>query len=174
MNLKFSLIIIIGLLLSCSQTPRKNQVETLEVKLKKEAIAIAKNYAVKQLKESKTTVDENGIITIRDDQKRYKIDPEKIFTGLIDSDMNEDAIVSLTSYYKHDMGFTEHLILINTNGKLVLIKVIETDMKIVKLKDRIITAELHTKPKTSPLYNCPHCIEIVNYQFKDGDLVKLK
>ena len=138
------------------------------------AIALAKDYASGQLKAPTTTVDGFGIITMIDDQKRYRIDPSKIFTGQIDPDENLDALVTLTSFYIQDPGMPEHLILIHTNGKLVLDKVFELDLKIVKLKDRIITGELHTKPRTSPLYNCSHCIEIVNYQYMDGTLVRLK
>lgn len=170
----FLFIIIIGCCISCSRKPAKTQPESLESKLKKEAIALAKDYASKQLKAPVTAVDGFGIITIKDDQKRYRIDPSKIFTGQIDPDESIDVLVTLTSNYKQDLGMPEHLILLNTNGKLVLDKVFELDLKIVKLKDRIITGELHTKPRTSPLYNCSHCIEIANYQYKDGDLVKLK
>lgn len=170
----FLFIIIIGLLISCNRKPAKIQPESLESKLKKEAVALARDYASKQLKTPITTVDGFGIITINDDMKRYRIDPSKIFISQIDLDESKDALVSLTSTYQQDIGMPEHLILLNVNDKLVLEKVVEIDMKIVKLKDRIITGELHTKPRTSPLYNCSHCIEIANYQYKDGDLVRLK
>jgi len=121
-----------------------------------------------------TTVDAYGVIIIKDDLKRYRIDPSKIFVSQIDQNESKDVLVSLTSTYQQDIGMPEHLILLNINGKLTLEKVVEIDMKIVKLKDRIITGELHTKPRTSPLYNCSHCIEITNYQFLDGDLQKIK
>ena len=174
MSRTFLFIIIIGTLVSCNRKPAKNQPESLESKLKKEAVALTKDYASKQLKTPTTSVDGFGIITIKDDLKRYRIDPSKIFISQINSDESKDALVTITSYYQQDMGMPEHLILLNTNGKLELDRVFELDMKIVKLKDKIITGELHTKPRTSPLYNCSHCIEIANYQYKDGDLVKLK
>ncbi|MBA4410105.1 MAG: hypothetical protein Q8S54_04880 [Bacteroidota bacterium] len=174
MRLTFLIIFILVFLISCNRKPAKTQPECLESKIKKEVISHAKDYAAKQLKAPTTSVDGFGIITLKDDLKRYRIDPSKIFTGQIDADENSDALVTLTSFYKQDPGMPEHLILINTNGKLVLDKVFELDLKIVKLKDRIITGELHTKPRTSPLYNCSHCIEIANYQYKDGDLVRLK
>jgi len=146
----------------------------MESKLKKEAISIASDYITKQLKMPDTTVDAYGVIIIKDDLKRYRIDPSKIFVSQIDQNESKDVLVSLTSTYQQDIGMPEHLILLNINGKLTLEKVVEIDMKIVKLKDRIITGELHTKPRTSPLYNCSHCIEITNYQFLDGDLQKIK
>lgn len=170
----FLLIFILGILLSCTQKPAKTQAESYESKLKKEAVAIAKDYASRQLKAPTTMVDDFGNIIINDNQKRYRIEPSKILTGKIDGDENIDALVTLTSNYKQDIGMPEHLILLNTNGKLMLEKVFELDMKVVKLKDRIITAELHTKPRTSPLYNCSHCIEIVNFKYSNGELVKLK
>jgi hypothetical protein len=176
LKMKYTLFImlIIGVLISCNQKPAKNQPESLESKLKKEAVVIAKDYASKQLKTPVTTVDGFGIITIKDDIKRYRIDPSKILIGQIDFNESKDVLVTITSTYQQDIGMPEHLILLNTNDQLVLEKVVEIDMKIVKLKDKIITGELHTKPRTSPLYNCSHCIEIVNYLYKDGDLVKLK
>ena len=167
-------LITLGVLISCKQKPAKQLPESLESKLKKEAIALAKDYASKQLKTPTITTDGFGIITIKDELKRYRIDPSKIMIGQIDLDESKDGLVTVTSTYQQDIGMPEHLILLNTNGKLVLEKVFEQDMKIVKLKDRIITGELHTKPRTSPLYNCSHCIEIVNFQYKDGDLVRLK
>lgn len=174
MRRAFLFIIIIGTLVSCNRKPAKNQPESLESKLKKDAIALAKDYASKQLKTPTVSVDGFGVIIIKDDLKKYRIDPSKIFVSQIDQNESKDALVTLTSTYQQDIGMPEHLILLNINGQLVLEKVVEIDMKIVKLKDRIITGELHTKPRTSPLYNCSHCIEIANYQYKDGDLVRLK
>jgi hypothetical protein len=173
MSRTFLFIIIIGTIFSCTQKPSR-QPESIESKLKNEAVVIAKDYVSKQLKTATITVDGFGMITISDELKRYRIDPSKIIIGQIDQGDSMDGLVTITSTYQQDIGMPEHLILLNTNGKLALEKVFEQDMKIVKLKDRIITGELHTKPRTSPLYNCSHCVEIVIFQYKDGDLVRLK
>lgn len=173
MSRTFLFIIIIGTIFSCTQKTSR-QPESIESKLKNEAVVIAKDYVSKQLKTATITVDGFGMITISDELKRYRIDPSKIIIGQIDQGDSMDGLVTITSTYQQDIGMPEHLILLNTNGKLALEKVFEQDMKIVKLKDRIITGELHTKPRTSPLYNCSHCVEIVNFQYKDGDLVRLK
>jgi hypothetical protein len=93
---------------------------------------------------------------------------------LIDADSLQDAIVTLTSFTGQDINLIEHLILLNTNGKLMLIRSFEADMKILQLKDRILTVEVHTKPRTSPLYNCASCKAIINYKFREGDLVKIE
>jgi hypothetical protein len=45
-------------------------------------------------------------------------------------------------------------------------------MKILSIKDRVITAEIYTKSRNSPLANCSLCKEVVKYRFKSGELVK--
>lgn len=174
--MKHSLILtlLVYFMFSCNQKPTKTQPESIEMKIKKEAVNLAKEYASKQLKNPTSNTDAFGVINLFDEVKRYKIDPAKIFIGPINADNSEDALVTLASSYKHDLGMSEQIILLNNNGTLVLDKVFELDMKVVKLKDRIITGELHTKPRTSPLYNCGHCIEIANYQYQNGDLIRLK
>ncbi len=168
-------LLITAVLLSLLTTCRQNSGtdNTPENKIRKKAIAIAENYASAQLKNPKKEVANNGIITISDDQKRYIIDPARVFTGLIDDDSYKDAIVSVVSQTRQQMDLTEHLIILNTNGKLMLIKSIEEDIKILELKDRVITAEIHTRSRNSPLYYCSSCIEIAKFRYKDGDLVKI-
>ncbi len=170
MKLKFLIIIIIGFLISCSQSRKNNQTLSPSEKLKKEAVTLAVEYVKTQLTEAQTT-EKNGIITISTTEKRYTIDPSETLIGLIDQDTIDDAIVSLTSYYKKEMGFSEQLFFIKNNGELILVKSIEDDIKILKLKDRIITAERHTKPRNSPLYDCEVCIEVDDYAFENGELV---
>ena len=133
MRHSFIFIVIIGILISCTQKPAKTLPESLESKLKKEAITLASDYASKQLKTPTTSVDGFGVIIIKDDLKKYRIDPSKIFVSQIDLNESKDALVSLTSTYQQDIGMPEHLIFLNTNGQLVLEKVVEIDMKIVKL-----------------------------------------
>jgi hypothetical protein len=64
--------------------------------------------------------------------------------------------------------------MINVDGKLIMQRAIENDMKILELKDGIITAEIHTHPKSSPLYDCPVCMEAVKYRYVAGELVKVE
>jgi hypothetical protein len=45
-------------------------------------------------------------------------------------------------------------------------------MKILGIKDGVITAEIYTKSRNSPLANCSLCKEVVKYRFKSGDLIK--
>lgn len=169
------LIAIIALIsISCQQNTVKKQIENPAEKIRKEAVLISEDYAKNQLIDAKISTNVNGFITIEDSLKKYIFDPSRIVMGFIDADSIEDAIVTLTSYSGEDVILMEHLILLNTNGKLMLIKSIEADMKILQLKDRIITVEVHTKPRTSPLYNCAACKAIINYKFSEGDLVKIE
>lgn len=161
--------------MSCTQNSGTSGILSLsEKKIRKQVIAIAEDYANKGLKETKKTIAPNGIIIIGDEQKRYLIDPAKIFIGLIDDDSKKDAIITITSFKGEYLDLIEHLIILNTNSKLMLLRAIESDMKILKLQDKVITAELPTRPRSSPLYNCTACREIVKYQFKSGDLIKLE
>jgi len=174
MKLKLLPVIILFINFSCNSGEQSKQIENPVEKIRKEAVAIAEDYSRNQLKDAKITANVNGFITVGDSLRKYIFDPARIFTGFIDADSLEDAIVTLTSFNGQEISLIEHLILLNTNGKLILIKSIEADMRILQLKDRILTVEVHTKPRTSPLYNCAACKAIINYKFKDGDLVKIE
>jgi len=143
-------------------------------KIREEVVSIAESYAGGQLKEAKKTVLGNGTIIISDQEKRYIIDPARIIVTLIDDDEVNDAVIPVSSFRGQQPDLVEHLFIINTDGKFMLIRTVETDMKILQIRDRIITTQQHTKPRTSPLYNCASCQEIVNYRFVNGELVKIE
>jgi hypothetical protein len=174
MQHKSIITLIVLISLSCQQNTTPKKVENPVDKIRKEAVSIAEDYAQKQLKNGKITTAANGFVTIKDSLKSYIFDPSRIVTGFIDSDSLDDAIVTITSFSGQDIDLVEHLILLNTNGNLMLIRSFEADMKILRLSNRILTVEVHTKPRTSPLYNCSACRAIINYKFKDGDLVKME
>jgi hypothetical protein len=174
MKLKLLPVIILIISFSCRNGEQPKQIEDPAENLRKEAVLIAEDYAQNQLKDSKITTNINGYITIEDSLKKFIFDPARIITGNIDADSLQDAIVTITSFTGQDINLIEHLILLNTNGKLMLIRSFEADMKILQLKDRVITVEVHTKPRTSPLYNCASCKAIINYKFNEGDLVKIE
>jgi hypothetical protein len=183
MKKSFMVIITLFFLLSCTHNDKKAGTETYATGIKKEAMDIAIEYAKGKFKESKDTVDANGIVTITDNQVnflmnndirlKYVIDPAKIVVGLIDDDADEDAIITI-SLFNGYIEIPESLILIKTDGKLVLNRSIEADMKIMGIKDRVITAEIFTRSRSSPLRNCAVCKEVVKYQFRTGDLVRIE
>ncbi|MGE5419438.1 MAG: hypothetical protein ACM3UT_04590 [Chloroflexota bacterium] len=141
-------------------------------KIREEAITVAAEYLKGQSKTPEKKIGDNGTVSIIDGETSYILDPSSLFTGFLDNDNRKDAILTVFSYYKDRPGRVEHLILINVNGKLTMQRAIENDMKILELKDGIITAEIHTHPKSSPLYNCPVCMEAVKFRYAAGELVK--
>lgn len=159
------LIFIATLLLSCSQNSDK--------KIKKQVTAVAEKYILTQLADPEKRVLENGIIMIHDKQKGYVIEPSKIYIGLIDDDPKEDAIVSLSTFQGQFQTVSEQLIILGSEDGLKLASAIESDMRIISLKDRIITADVPEHSRNTPLFNCPSCWEVVKYQYKMGELVRM-
>jgi len=163
---RYIIIILISFISSCNSDSSEQ--------IREEVAGIAEEYALGQLKDAKRTVLGNGTIIISGQEKRYIIDPSKIIVTLIDDDQVNDAVIPVTSFIGKEPDLVEHLFIINTDGKLMLIRTTESDMKILQIRDRVITTQQHTKPRTSPLYNCASCQEIVNYRFINGDLVKIE
>ena len=174
------MVFLIPWLLSCAHNDNKTRSENL---IKKEVLDVAIKYAMDKFNEPKETVAKDGIVTVVEKQVnyvtsnayqiRYVIDPSKIVIGLIDDDANEDAIITI-SLFNGYIEMPESLILINTDGKLVLNRSIEADMKILGIKDRVITAEIFTHSRNSPLRNCSVCKEVVKYKYRMGDLVRIE
>ena len=142
-----------------------------EITIRKQALAIAENYASGFLNNGqKTTL--NGLITMGDKQNMYVIDPKKIYIGKIDGDSAKDAIVTVAIYHGQDQAVSAQLILISTEGRIKLIKAVESDMDILWIRNGEITAEVPTHPRSSPLFNCSECRDVVDFQYKDGQLIR--
>jgi hypothetical protein len=152
---------------------RCNNQDKSEEKFRTRVLSVVEDYVLGHLKTVEREVSEDGIISIGDDQKKYFIDPAKILIGLIDDDQKEDAIATIVSY-GGQYPVTEHLLIINTNGKLTMLRSVESDMRILGLNERTITADVPTHPRSSPLYYCPECREIVRFRFNKGDLEKIQ
>ncbi|HCU19547.1 MAG: hypothetical protein A2X05_11235 [Bacteroidetes bacterium GWE2_41_25] len=160
------------LLLACSDNGKGALKQ--ENKLKQEAVAVAEKYAMSQLTLPLKNVDASGIIFIGNEQKKYIIDPSKVFTGLINDDEDTDAIVTLTSFRDNYIDMIEQLIIITEEGKLLMIRSVESDMKVLTIRNGIITAKVPTYSRNSPLYNCEACQEIKNYRYINGNLEEVK
>jgi len=175
----FSLFLVF-LFISCTNNGSKT---TAGESLRKDVIDSSVNYAKGKFKESKETIDQDGIITITDTRvnlvvantypARYIIDPSKIAIGLINEDEIEDAIINVISVTGQDNESPENLIFIKTDGKFALNRVIESNMKVLGIKDRIITAEISSRSLNTPLRDCHECKEVVKYKFQSGDLIKV-
>jgi len=176
----FLSLFFISLFISCTNNGSKINADEL---IRKEIIDSSVNYAKGKFKESKETVANDGIITITDTRvnlvvanpypARYIIDPSKVTIGLINDDENKDAIINIISVIGQDNESPENLIFIKTDGKFTLNRVIESNMKVLGIKDRIITAEVSSRSLNTPLRDCHVCKEVVKYKFQSGDLVKV-
>ena len=143
-------------------------------RIKTEAFQIAENNAKSKLiNPSATAADTRGIISFSDSTKRYELDPNMVHIGLIDEDQNTDAIVSMVVYHSNNQITDEQIILLNKNGKLEQVATFDLNLRIIIIANRKITAELHTKPRTSIYYDCVKCKKIVDYEFKNDSLVAL-
>ena len=172
---KIVLLFSLTLFLTCCHQKEANKKpESSDAELKNEVINIVKNYVDDQLQGATTSTDFRGIITKEDKQKKIVIDPNMIFTGLIDEDNETDAIASVLIYLKEGAVIDEHIILLYRSGCLEFVTAVTRNIKVLRLENRKIIAEFHTKPRTSPLYNCHSCTEIVNYQFRNDDFVQVK
>ena len=161
------------ILLSCSQQENNAGSRTYILsRIKKQIMGIAVGYSREKFTNAQQSVLQNGTVNIGDNQITDIIDPATIVTGLIDGDSDEDAIITITSYKGKFQIKTEHLILIRTGRKFKLARVVDTDMKIIRIKDNIIFAEISKYPSDAPAYDCAICKEIVKYQYRNGNIVR--
>ena len=173
MKRNYFLVFLLPIILSCSRNDNNMGSRTfIKPRIKNQVMGIAVDYAREKFKDSQQPVLKEGIVRICDNQITYIIDPSTIVTGPIDNDVNEDAIVTIRSFKGKFPFKTEQLILIKTNRKFILARVIEADMKIMEIKDMMIFAEVPKFPPDSPAYDCNICKEVVKYRYRDGNLVK--
>jgi hypothetical protein len=172
-------LVLIPFLFSCNQKDQKSEARKLVVK---EVLDITTKYASDKFKEPKITNEPDGTISIVDKQVdfisvdrrplKYVINPAYITIGKINDDPDDDAIITINSFKGDYEEMPEHLILITSDGKLMLSRVMEEDMTVLGIKDQIITAEVRSHSRNSPLRDCNACKEVVNFVFKAGELVK--
>jgi len=165
MRLYFFPVFLLLLLTSCDNNT--------ENKIRKEVLAIAEDYVTGNLSDTTKRVMDNGIMIIGNEQKMYVIDPGNIYAGLINEDKLEDAIISLYPFQGNIEVTTEHLFIMNNSGRLMLIRTLESDMRILSIEDGVITADVPEHSRNSPLFDCPSCQEVVRYRFLNGELERI-
>jgi hypothetical protein len=165
--------LLLPLLQGCSQnsgTVPANK--SSEKKIRKQVTAVAEKYIMSQLNDAKKTVLKDGTIVFSNELKKYAIEPAKIFTGLIDDDENTDALITLSTYDKQIQTVSEQLVILKVDKEFRLASSFESDMRIISLENRIITADVPEHSRNTPLFNCPSCWEVVKYKYSMGELVK--
>lgn len=175
MRIKCLIIIIAFSLIECKRISPEGQTDnTSDSRIRKQVVKVAEKYIMGQLKDPERKKTKNGFIILDDSQKKYIIEPSRIFTGLIDEDSSKDAIITLYVFQDQYQIESEQLIILKRDKEFVLASAIESDMRIISLKDRIITADVPEHSRNNPLFTCESCWEVVKYQFKTGVLVKIE
>ena len=109
-------------------------------------------------------MDDDGLITIKNEVTGYKINQLKITTGLIDEDNNYDAIVPFYTLNGESVMGYFHMILLNSADTFNVVKTMNDVFNIHGVKDRKIIAEVSTVSPDSPGYGCSECKEVVQYR----------
>lgn len=135
-------------------------------------INVAETYISGQLKNPEKKDLGNGVIEFSDKNRRYILDPSTIRTGLIDDDNEADAIITLYNFQGQFQTVSEQLVLLGSGKKYKLAGSIESDMRIISVENRIITADVPEHTRDTPLFNCPSCWEVVKFQFHQGEFVR--
>ncbi len=158
--------------LSCGSEINEKQ-GVINKKIREKIIAAAEAYVKTQLSDPQKAVSEFGIIAISDKYARFIIDPTAITPGHIDDDRNMDAIITLYVFRDQFQTISQQLILLGSPGnEFTLAGTIESDMKIISVKNGIITADVPEHSRDTPLFNCPSCWEVVKFRFSMGELVR--
>ena len=143
-------------------------------KMAEQAVEVAGKYAFKNLNDPEISYDKDGTMTISKDIERYVIIPSETVICDIDEDSEKDAIVPMTRYYGNRPVMKEHLFLFNREGSLKTDTIISDIIKILKVEDRMIYAEISKVSMDSPGYGCASCMEVARYQFTGGRIGRIK
>ncbi len=159
------------LLLSCNSGSDPSSGNT-DRKTNEKIIKVAAYYISGQLKNPEKKDLGNGVIEYSDENKRFILDPSTIRTGLINDDNETDATVTLYTFQGQNQTVSDQLIILKSGNKFELAAAIESDMKIISIEDRLITADVPEHARDTPLFSCPSCWEVVKFRFSQGELVR--
>lgn len=165
MKLLCYLITLLIIITSCNYNSTERE------RIRNEAVDIAEKYIQGNTSGSQKKSN-GGYIAIGNSDKIYVIDTSRVYTGLINEDQVTDVIVTIDVFTKGYQNTSEQLIILSENGKLRLAVSLESDMKILRIDDHRIIAEVPEHSRNSPLFNCHACREVVTYVYDNGNLVK--
>jgi len=173
---KYFLLIILGsIIVSCAQENTTSRSENRAGgKIREEVIGFVENYLKEKLNDPSVSVDEFNMIHISDSVSGYMINQSKITIGKIDEDKINDAIVPVYVLRGQSVMEYDHLVVLNSAGKYKVVKTMNDVFNIHGIKNRKIIAEVSTVAPDSPGFGCAECKEVVNYEYRGGDLVKVE
>ena len=154
-------VLAFGLLYSCH--PDKNR----------DIIRLATEFTVNTLDSAKVYTDSSGIVTVGDFRARYVINFLQIFRGRIEEYSEKSVWVTIDSLHDPYLVPLYHLILSEEQGKLTILDTIRSDIRVLKLSNGIITADIPTHLPESPLYYCEECRDTVEYRVSGGKLIRV-
>jgi hypothetical protein len=140
--------------------------------ISRQAVAAAEDYARGQLKNSSRSVTDQGIIVISDSLSRFLIDPSKIVTGDFLGDTLTDAIIPLYLFRGQNQDITINLFLINNEGKLMTVRALQDDMKVLSVMKKVIYIELPLKSSEEKNQGSAMNREVKEFVFM-GDSLRL-
>lgn len=164
-------LVFLLILYSCNNSRREKYGSE---KIKKQVLNLSSSYVRQNLLQVEQSILKDGSIKICKDKISYIIKPDQIVIGQINGDHTEDAALSINLYWGNFWDKTENLIFLNTNGQLHLTKVVDEHMKIIRIKDGIIFAEVPRFPGDSPTADCHICRDTLKYIFLDDKLIQVK
>jgi hypothetical protein len=136
----FYLFLVLSLALSCRNTDKEKDRDGKNIS--KQAITAAEDYAKGQLKNSSRWVTDQGIIVVSDSLSKYLIDPSKVVTGDFEGDTLKDAIIPLYLFRGREQDITINLFLVNNEGKLMTVRALQDNMKVLSVLKRVIYIQL--------------------------------
>lgn len=135
-------------------------------------ISFSEDYFKEKLKVARVFIDDDGLITITNEMAGYKINQQKIVTGMIDEDNSYDAVVPFYTLNGKSVMDYYHMILIDSADTFKVVKTMNDVFNIHGITNREIIAEVSTVSPDSPGFGCAECREVVKYRYINGDLVK--
>jgi hypothetical protein len=167
--------ILAAILSSCAQNRGSEHTNTgSDQIIRNQVLDVACNYAANSMTDANKTVSNDGSITFSSGDTKCLIDPASILIGEINEDSLKDAIVTIFTFDGQKLPRKDHLILVNQNGKLIVAKKLQGEMKFLSISDRIIYIETSKMAADSPFSDCLVCKEIKKYKFIAGDTLRIK
>lgn len=141
---------------------------------KTKAIELAVSYSASRLDSARVYTDSSGVVSIGDSILRYVIHPDAAFRGMIDPSLNtEQILVSIDSLHDPYLVPVYHLLLKYHNDSLQIQYIVQSDMRVLEIRNGIIVAEIPTHDPSSPLYYCSECRDTVRYKMYKGKILLL-
>lgn len=175
MRVYFLLLSILMFATSCnSPAGNRKTNKDIDEQTRNKAIEICENYIKSQINEPEKIVTRDGLIIIGDNFQKYIINPGNIYSGDLNDDNKDDAILTLDRFQGQFQVPSEQLFMLNQRGKLVLAGIMEFDMRVIKLENGIITAQVPEHTRSSPLFSCEDCQDTIRYTFKNDKMVPIE